>query len=118
MSAIGKFEVARNDTSRVTLDDVARAVGEPAGKTSDLAHDTSLAMPSLEKRNLEKRTLLEFPTRAAVPMYQDRKCRFLWVAVDIGSHALIPAARLSALRRLGAAAPMTTSTGTAVAHQG
>src|SRR5260370_42242576 len=38
--AVGKFEIPRKDTPRATLDDVSRAVGEPAGEPIDLARDT------------------------------------------------------------------------------
>src|ERR1700720_2118065 len=38
--AVGKFEIPRKDTSVATLYDVSRTIGETAGKTIDLAHDT------------------------------------------------------------------------------
>jgi len=38
--AVGKFEIPRQDMSTTTLDDVSRTVGEMAGETTGLAHET------------------------------------------------------------------------------
>jgi hypothetical protein len=40
VAAVGEFKIPQKDTSITTLDDVSRAVGEMAGETTGLAHDT------------------------------------------------------------------------------